>query len=164
MALAQLYIIWTQLEISWRQSHLSTFQYEPVFKLEHQFLGGNKFYYLKNISSHLARNVMVEVIVGNGKEEQSQFFQLGDIASNEKKSLGNLGQFEKERTIRIDVDYENIFGDFRSVLFVKESKFSEFLSIPYSKKLPGILLNSFEELRSIFTLINLIYFKKKRKM
>jgi hypothetical protein len=164
MALAQIYIVWAQLEISLRQSHLSTFQYEPVLKLEREILEGNNFYYLRNVSQNLARNVKAEIIIGKGKEERSEFFQLGDIAFNEKKFLGNLSQFEKENTIQIDINYENIFGDFKGVSFIKEPKFSEFLSIPSSKKLPGILLNSFEELGLIFTSIYLFYFKKKRRI
>ena len=163
MAVAQIYIIWAQLEIALRQSELSAVKYEPIFKLGKRYIGvGNWFYYIENVGEYLARNVnvSVQIIEGNGKVKESISQQFGDVASSERRNLGNLRKWEEKYVITIDIDYEDIFNRVREAHFIKEPKFSGFLNIMSNHKLSGILLNSLEEIGLIFRGIYLIYSRK----
>lgn len=162
MALAQIYIIWAQLEIALRQSELQKKEYEPILKVGKRFIGGNGniFYYIENVGKYLARNVniLIRIMENNQKEKLHEFRQIGNLAPGEKGEIGFLKEWEDKYTIIINVDYEDVFNRMKRTLFVKEPKFSEFFNILPEEKLPGILLNSFEEIGLIFK--NLIYFRK----
>ena len=168
MAVAQIYIIWGQLEVALRQSELSVVKYEPIFKLGKRYIGsGNWFYYIENVGEYLARNVNVtiQIVEENGKVKKPIFQQFGDVASSGRKDIGNLRQWEGKYTITINVDYEDVFNQINEAHFIKEPKFSEFLNVMPSHKLPGILLNSFEEIGLIFRGIYFHKFPKpKRKV
>lgn len=164
MALAQVYIVWAQLEISLRQSALAAREYEPIFKIGKKYIGwGNYFYYIENVGKYLARNVNLLIQILENKEniKVHEFKQMiGDIVPGEKITLGNFQDWEDKYIITLDVNYEDILDRMDSTYFVKEPKFKEFLNILPRKKLPGILLNSFEEIGLIFSGIYFIHLRK----
>jgi hypothetical protein len=155
--LGQCYIIWGQLEVALRQTHLSFLEYEPEFKIEvKKSLAGigsefSSYYELKlqNIGKHLARNVFV-LIESNG--HRHKFIPLTNVAPNEIVALDIFDDilFNKS-TIKVNVDYQNVLGKDSGIFFVKESKLPEFIVIK-SIRMPGVLLNSLEDMLLIFRL------------
>lgn len=157
----QTYIIWAQLEVALRQTRLSALEYEPEFKIKNNYylpfsdspikVGediediGFQAIDLTNVGKHSARNVLISLDIGASKSE-SKFF--ANIAPNEKVQIY---KFEKEdnkilsnSTITINIDYENILGGGGNLTFLKSPR-TEFITSKMVR-MPGLLLNSFEDL------------------
>lgn len=164
--LGELYIIWAQLEVALRQTRISMLEYEPEFKIAQEKISGiagettNLTFNIQlvNIGNHLARNVLVSIDIG----EEHKFMPFTNIAPNEAVHLCtfNKDQF-KNSTITIDIDYENVMGEYGGISFVKDPKLPTFI-VPKHVRMPGLLLNSFEDLITIFHLFT--WSRKAKKL
>jgi hypothetical protein len=166
LTLGELYIVLAQLEVALRQTRLSMLEYEPELKVEVEKKMGGAIYYIEPKSSyffnlrlvnkgeHLARNVFVSIDVKEKKEE-NKFIPFSDIGSNEVKDLCVFREdLFNNNTITVDVDYENILGEFSGIYFIKYPNFPFFITVK-PLKTPGPLLNSIEELALIYQLFTL---------
>ena len=170
---AQAYIIWTQVEVALRQSHLSSLKYEPQFKIKIENIKAGfieqeeaLIYDIKlvNTGQYLARNINASIDIKNSKVEPL-FKMIGDLSPNENTLLLTIEEKPPNSyRIFIDIDYNNILGDFGGIAFVKEPQFSQFITIGFEKRKPGILLNSLEELTLIFKLFTITRKRKKIRM
>lgn len=156
--LGQFYIICGQLEVALRQTHLSTLEYKPEFKIEIEkgrpavgvSTGQSKvtvrLYHVKlrNVGKHLARNIFSSKRI---EEYQPESKILGDLAPSEAIEIFNL-EAEKfnNSKITVELDYNNILGEFGRITFVKKPEFPKFMAVKATREMPGILLNSLEEL------------------
>ena len=160
--LGELYIVWAQLEVALRQTRLSLLEYEAEFKIETkedvQNIQGkiSRFFNLRlvNVGKHLVRNVYVSIDV-KGNQNESVFIPFTNIAPNEPVYLYTFDEdtFRNNR-VTVNVDYENAIGELNGVTFVKEPKLSVFIVIK-QVRMPGLLLNSFEDLIRIWHLFML---------
>ena len=160
--LGELYIVWAQLEVALRQTRLSLLEYEAEFKIETkedvQNIQGkiSRFFNLRlvNVGKHLVRNVYVSIDV-KGNQNESVFIPFTNIAPNEPVYLYTFDEdtFRNNR-VTVNVDYENAIGELNGVTFVKEPKLPVFIVIK-RVRMPGLLLNSFEDLIRIWHLFML---------
>jgi len=151
--LGELYIVWAQLEVALRQTRLSLLEYEAEFKIETkedvQNIQGKIFRFfnlrLVNVGKHLVRNVYVSIDV-KGNQNEHVFIPFTNIAPNEPVYLYTVDEdtFRNNR-VTVNVDYENAIGELNGVTFVKEPKLPVFIVIK-RVRMPGLLLNSFEDL------------------
>lgn len=162
--LAQAYIIWTQVEVALRQTHLSLLEYEPEFKIEvnkelrpmTEISDIQTFFDLRlvNTGKHLARNVLVSIDV-RGERKEHKFMQFTNIAPNEPVDLYEfIEDLFNKNTLIVNIDYENVLGKPSVITFRKEPEFQEFI-VTRHMRMPGILLTSFEDLMLIFRLFTL---------
>jgi hypothetical protein len=168
--LGQFYIIWGQLEVALRQTRLSALEYEPEFKIEVEkrtikLKASDKILEsynikLKNVSKHLARNIFVAVDAkpqdaGRNKPELKSL-PIANIAPDDIVNIHSYDGdvFEKSK-ISINLDYTNALGEFGAITFFKEPRFYEFMTFGTERRMPGILLNSFEDLSLIFRAVAL---------
>lgn len=165
--LGEFYIIWGQLEVALRQTRLSVLEYTPEFTIETEMtiVGANGTIFadtylgkvngeifasaiLRNVGEHLARNIHITAIT---EAEQSKYKFVTNLAPKERVLIST---FKKEildnRTIRIEIDYEDILGDYDGITFVKKPEFPDFLAVGGIRRMPGILLGSLEDLTHIF--------------
>jgi hypothetical protein len=78
--LGEFYIIWGQLEVALRQTHLSALEYAPELKIETEeksiALNGTTTYFteikLKNAGKHLTRNIYIITNI-NGNQSKYNF-------------------------------------------------------------------------------------------
>ena len=179
--LAQIYIIWAQLELAWRQTHLSVLKFGPEFEIEVEekthdnviamgkecIIGKTYDAKLKNVGKLLVENASIAVTTKpkNPKTLLSpfvalQFKFLNHIAPCEKVDICTVEKdvFNNSK-ITININYVIIFGVHSKITFVKEpvaQKFeiSEFMRITT----PRIsLLNSFEKLLSNLRLLSSLW-------
>lgn len=160
----QFYIIWGQLEVAMRQTRFSSLEYDPEFKIEtkkisYQLVGGGyRPIKLINTGKHLAQNVLISVNLTRkpNLQERVHSQQVSNIAPDEMVDIYHLdeGDFLTAK-ITIKLDYKNILGDFDGMTFVKEPKFQDFIVFRSERRMPGILLNSFEDLISSLRLLTL---------
>jgi len=154
--LGQFYIIWAQLEVALRQTHLTMLEYEPEFKIETKKTEVDKQYaiYLTNMGKHLVRNIAVSIdIVGFRCEHK--FIPLTSLGRNETIFLCSFDQETlRNSVITIDINYVTALGEFGGTGFVKDPKLPDFI-VSKRIRMPGILLNSFEDLLSIFHALTL---------
>jgi len=148
--LGEFYIVWAQLEVALRQTHLQTIQYEPEFKLEtKENLEKSEIdLYLINTGKHLARNLIVSinVIDDEGKRKEHKLLTYTNLAPNDKEYLHSIKVDDlKENRVEVNVSYVNVIGEYGEVTFVKDFMFPNFVSIK-PVKMPGLLLNSIEEI------------------
>ena len=156
----ELYIIWAQLEVALRQTRLLVIEYEPELKIEMEERHIAREtpekiveLYLGNAGDHIARNVLVSLKT-SGDQERFKYSQFTNIAPNEKVYLGMFSENAlRKNTITVDIIYENVLGELSGAYFVKKPQFAEFIAIKAAKKLPGLLLNSLEELISSLNLL-----------
>ena len=151
----QFYIIWGQLEVAMRQTRFSSLEYDPEFKIEtkkisYQLVGGGyRPIKLINTGKHLAQNVLISVNLTRkpNLQERVHSQQVSNIAPDEMVDICSLdeGDFLTAK-VTIKLDYKNILGDFDGMTFVKEPKFQDFIVFSSERRMPGILLNSFEDL------------------
>lgn len=162
--LGECYIIWAQLEVALRQTHLSLLEYEPEFKIEvnkelrplTEMSDIQTFFDLRllNTGKHLARNVFISIEV-KGEREEHKFMQFTNIAPNEPVDLYEfIEELFNNNTLTVNIDYENVLGKPSTITFIKEPKFHEFI-VTRHIRMPGILLTSFENLMLIFRLFTL---------
>ena len=152
----QFYIIWGQLEVAMRQTRLSTLEYDPEFiidtkKINYSLVGGGyHIVKLRNTGKHLARNVVILVdIVAKSSQKEVHPPQVSNIAPNE---IVELPQFDESdfstAKITINLHYNNILGYPCGMTFIKEPKYPDFIVLKPERRMPGILLNSSEDLTS----------------
>jgi len=153
----QFYIIWGQLEVAMRQTRLSTLEYDPEFIIDAEKIpyvtyvgGGYHIVKLRNIGKHLARNVLILVdIAAKSSQKEVHPQQVSNIAPNE---IVELPQFDESdfstAKITINLHYNNIFGYPCGMTFIKEQKYPDFIVLKPERRMPGILLNSSEDLTS----------------
>jgi len=165
LSLGELYIVWAQLEVALRQTHLSVLEYEPEFKIDikqeissvaTEKVETHSFFNLRlvNVGEHLARNVFVSINV-KGKKEEHKFIPFTNIAPKESVYLSTFNEdLFNNNTITADIDYENVMGKPGGVFFVKEPKLPEFIVVR-RVRMPGLLLNSLEDLMLILRLFTL---------
>lgn len=153
--LGEFYIVWAQLEVALRQTRLSVLAYRPEFKIEteRRTYGINGKTYslvnvkLKNVGKYLARNIHITT---KGKNKKEYKF-LTNLAPEEEVFISTFGEeVFNDTVIKIELNYEDILGNFDGITFIKEPKFPEFLVTRSMRSMPGILLNSLEELYFIF--------------
>ena len=153
----QLYIIKGQLEVAMRQTRLSTLEYDPEFiidtkKINYSLVGGGYHTVkLRNMGKHLARNVLIVVnIAAKSSQKEVHSQQVSNIAPNETVEIDYsfIESVFSTVKITINLDYNNILGDFCRMTFIKEPKYPDFIVLKPERRMPGILLNSFEDLTS----------------
>jgi hypothetical protein len=156
----QFYIIWGQLEVAMRQTRLSTLEYDPEFiidtkKITYSLVGGGYHTVkLRNIGKHLAQNVLIFVdIAAKSSQKQVHSQQVSNIAPNEIVELPQFNESDfNTAKITINLHYNNILGYSCGMTFIKEPKYLDFIVLKPERKMPGILLNSFEDLTSFLQL------------
>lgn len=160
--LGEFYIIWAQLEVALRQTRLSVLEYEPEFKIEVERKvrtgivegGENRFFFnlrLVNVGKHLSRNIFVSIDV-KGKKEEHKSIPFANMSPNEPVNLCRFDEnLYNNNTITVDVNYENIMGELSGMSFLKEPKLPAFI-VGRRLRMPGLLLNSFEDLMLILRL------------
>ena len=173
--LAQLYLIWFHVEVALRQTKLTELSYEPVFiAYVKEVIGGREMpegpiyvgYHImvKNIGNYPSYNLVVNLdpmpreviseiqlnsIIGSlGKDQEET---LCKIPSKVIRKLENLGL-----PLNINIDYTNILNNSGSVSFTFHPQFnSSPITFHGQRKLPGLLLNSIDELNLLVKLIML---------
>ncbi len=158
----QLYIIKGQLEVAMRQTRLSTLEYDPEFIIETKKInyslvgGGYHTVKLRNMGKHLARNVLILVnIAAKSSQKEVHSQKVSNIAPTEAVEIDSfiegvpfIESVFSTAKITINLDYNNILGDFCRMTFIKEPKYPDFFVLKPERRMPGILLNSFEDLTS----------------
>jgi hypothetical protein len=173
--LAQIYLIWFHVEVALRQTKLTGLSYEPVFIVEvRENIGGriapegtprvNYYIRVKNIGNYPAYNLIVNLdpmpreviseiqlnsIIGSLGKDQEETLCIIPLEVIQK--LENLGI-----PLKINIDYTNILNNSGSVSF---TFYPQFISSPITfhgqGKLPGLLVNSIDELNFLVKLIML---------
>jgi hypothetical protein len=173
--LAQLYLIWFHVEVALRQTKLTELSYEPVFIAEvREDIGGrrtpegtpcvNYYIRIKNIGNYPAYNLIVNLdpmirevipeiqlnsIIGSLGKDQEETLCIIPLEGIRK--LQNLGI-----PLKINIDYTNILNSSSSVSFAFHPQFISFpITFHGQRKLPGLLLNSIDELNLLVKLIML---------
>ena len=151
----QFYIIWGQLEVAMRQTRLSTLEYDPEFiintkKITYSLgVGGYHIVKLINKGKHLARNVLISVdIAAKSSQKEVHSQQVSNIAPNETVEIDYsfIESVFSTAKITINLDYNNILGYPCRMSFIKEPKYPDFIVLKPERRMPGILLNSSEDL------------------
>ena len=152
----QFYIIWGQLEVAMRQTRLSTLEYDPEFIIDAEKIpyvtyvgGGYHIVKLRNIGKHLARNVLILVdIAAKSSQKEVHSQQVSNIAPNETVEIDYsfIESVFSTAKITINLDYNNILGYPCRMSFIKEPKYPDFIVLKPERRMPGILLNSSEDL------------------
>lgn len=183
LSLGELYMVWAQLEIALRQTHLSVLEFEPELKIDISVLEpepelkidikpenlsivtekkDHLFFNLRlvNIGKHLARNVFVSLNV-KGKKEEHKFIPFTNIDPGASVYLHTFDEdLLNNNTITVDVSYENIMGELSEVSFIKDPKLPDFIVVR-RVRMPGLLLNSYKDLISILRLF--IFLRRAKK-
>ncbi|RLI79466.1 hypothetical protein DRP04_09135 [Archaeoglobales archaeon] len=148
----QVYLTLAMLEVALRQAKLSMLQYEPAFGLEFREDLQTGGFYITN-DGYTARNVSIYI---NDKHVKT----FGTFASGQEERLtaNDLLSIlflppQHEKNLVVRVEYENIFGDSGWISFIYSSKLDAFIVVGKSFDMPGLLLNSIEELRRIYRLL-----------
>ena len=161
---AQFYIIWVQVEVSLRQTRLSELEYEPILLVKLHTITDSMYHTtvfeikLKNDGEYPAYNVTAHISSPLLFPLEGTFRLVGDIESKDEKTIYTLDgkEFEKYSEFAIDVDYNNALGQYGGLTFNFDRKFMLTpLTIRGHAKMPGILLNSIEDLRSLYGLLTL---------
>lgn len=159
--LAQFYIILTQVEVSLRQARLNEFRYEPIIfiKLKEIKIKKERAYniLLMNAGEYPAYNVLITT------HSQPLFSRertriVGSIEPTAKELLFSLSkrEFDKYSEFSLNINYTNALGKDGRVTFNFPMKFMPHVfTIHGDIKMPGILLNSIEDLRLIFSLLTM---------
>lgn len=153
--LGELYIVWAQLEVAMRQSHLTMLGYEPEFQIEIKNVpAADKPWsnlFLTNIGSHHARNVFISIDAGPQREHKFKTF----LSPKETILLCSLDyETLKNSVIKIDISYETTLGVLSTTSLMKTPELPIFI-VSKPVRMPGILLNSFEELFLVWRALTL---------
>jgi len=161
LVFTQLYVAWAEVEVALRQTHLAALEYEPEFNIEAEELKEHQGSYIikvGNMGRHAAWNIFILVSVKPCQEpgEETHVFKpVTSLAPGEAVDLATLtAETLSTCEIRVELDYETIYGEPRTILFVKNPGFPVFITTSTHRK-PGILLNSLEELSLILTALTL---------
>jgi len=161
MVFTQLYIAWAEVEVALRQTYLATLEYEPEFNIEIEELKEHRGSYIikvGNMGRHVAWNIFILVSVKPPQEpgkEEHVFKPVTSLAPGEAVDLATLtAETLNTCEISVELDYETIHGEPRTILFVKNPGFPVFIATSTHRK-PGVLLNSLEELSLILTILTL---------
>jgi hypothetical protein len=153
--LTQIYIIWGQFEVAGRQARVSLLEYEPIFDID---LKGpedeSKGLYIvrvKHLGKHPVKNFLISTEIEGKSQKHSpdsviSIFSPGDTIS--PTFLITPDFFESE--IVIILNYVKMSGDVGIYAFRKRSYSRKFLLAgEVSRNMPGLLLNSMENLSLI---------------
>lgn len=180
----QLLLIWIQGEINLRQSNLFALQYEPYFNVKPYFkrteelggLGMAKAWQslsIKNISKNPTYGISVERILDRNYRSIPPEKWRDKVIINDYNVLPPgeerpLIEFEDivflkefhEQELSIEVGYLNILNEWKSFCIrgTKRSK-TPVIFLPFQKQ-PGFLLNTFENIATIFKYLKYSKFKK----
>lgn len=170
--IAQIYIVWFQAEIMLRQTKLTELSYEPVLliKTEQKVRTNGRrahtsvYVKIKNISDNPAYNLIVYPDLATRKVLPNLELRsiIGVLERGREETLCVLSERDvrslRDRGLRmiINVDYENVLGRHGGMAFILDPTY---LDSPISAhgvyKLPGVLLNSIEELCLLIGLFTL---------
>jgi len=157
--LAEVYIIWAQLEVALRQTRLSTLEYEPEFGIAKREVGDSYEIEVKNLGKHMARNVFISIDLKLTDTKLPPKL-ISNIASGELVHVCSVRKEVLDNSeVAIELSYENTLGESGWITFVKDPKLPEFVARTI-RGMPGILLNSFEEL---ILLMRLFTWRRKVK-
>jgi len=161
VAYFQFLLIWAQAEIGLKQHSLFASQFDPVFKLQVNYSAKGDVVthlhiHLKNTSDNPAYNMFVSRIFNlNLDQPINPKYWKEKIDDTSSKDLGagdyynctiNDVQFAEDKGI--EFTYTNKFGVFKDI-FVKFGN-KNALIIPPRIQEPGLLLNTFIEVRLFF--------------
>jgi len=155
----QLLVIWVQAEIALRQHRLFSMQFEPFFDVDLRTTDakGGKTLYLHNASKNPAYNIMLRMLDKEGKpippkEWENKVCQepITDLAPEQGDILCyfNKDFYESicENKMAFAVDFFNQFGEDGSIYIGFSEGVPYVIPLPRKPQMPGILLNTFEDL------------------
>jgi len=170
--LAELYLVWIQAEVSMRQIKLSEWAYEPVLLAELSRITDPSTNIailritLKNIGGYPAYDVFTNIYAPHFVPLEETFRIVGTIEARAEEAIYTLDEvtFKRYPYFDVEVSYYNQLGRPGGLTFTFHWKFMPHpLAIPGRKEMPGVLLNSIEDLRRISGLFTMDRKIKKLK-
>ena len=178
----QFLLIWAQAEIGLRQHALFSAQFDPSFDVKLTKIEGRGVIdketgtalrrlsiSIRNLSKNPAYNIMVgrmldeqnKPIPPNNWKDKVSSDLIGSLAQDQEVLLCSLDEDIVKNKPAIEVSYTNQFGEWKEI-YIRFLEDEKLLLIPRKVQVPGILLNTFEDLPLFLKLIRYEWYLKSQ--
>ncbi len=150
-----------QLELSERQLVKDIISYQPIFKIYGEITSiSDKLYtkvVVKNVGKYTAYNVFVRVFSSLYNKSLGSYHKSSLVPGEETFIIVHL-DYEKflSEEIEIIVDYTDIFGEERNIIFIKPQKTGDIFLLKSSIEYKGLISSTIREAKRYLELLKKI--------